>query len=49
MTRRLFFKEAIAILKLKSVTNCINKKTELINSRRHRNKFLLINWKADKT
>ena len=47
MTCRLCLKEALLILE--SGTNCINKRTELMNSCRHRNKFLLINWKTDKT
>ena len=47
MTCRLCLKEALLILE--SGTNCINKRTELMNSCRHRNRFLLINWKADKT
>ena len=47
ITCRLCLKEALLILE--SGTNCINRRTELMNSCRHRNKFLLINWKADKT
>ena len=36
-------------VKSESDKNCINKITELMNSCRHRNKCLLIHWKADKT
>ena len=46
-TCRLCLKEALLILE--SDKNCINKRTELMNSCRHKNKFLIINWKEDKT
>ena len=38
-----------ALLILEFDTSCINIRTELMNSCRHRNSFLLTNWKADKT
>ena len=43
-TCRLCLKEALLILE----SNCINKRTELMNSCRHKNKYLLINWKKVK-
>ena len=47
ITCKLCLKEALSILG--SDINCINNRTELMNLCRHRNKFLLINWKGDKT
>ncbi len=44
-TCRLCLKEALKILQANS--NCINKRSELMGSCRHRNKFLLINWKKN--
>ena len=42
-TCKLCLKEALKILQASN--NCINKKSELMGSCRHRNKFLLMNWK----
>ena len=42
-TCKLCLKEALKIIQASS--NCINKKSELMGSSRHRNKFLLMNSK----
>ena len=44
-TCRLCLKEALHILQADN--KCINKRSELMGSCRHRNKFLLINWKQE--
>ena len=46
-TCRLCLKEALLILQADK--NCINKRSEVMSSCRHRNRFLLYNWKETKT
>ena len=46
-TCRLCLKEALLILQADK--NCINKRSEVMSSCRHRNRFLLFNWNETKT